>query len=295
MKKTMLIVAGVAVAIIVVVVVVLLSGKEEKSSSKQNGQQEQSNTSQTQDTSGSGKQEVQANGEIIGQTDINGIPIPEFSFMKEVATNQKEGDSFAAVYNVNPPEEEAIKNFYQNNLGEDWILEEEQTSGGQTVYIFSKGENYNLKVAITEDGVGASGEGSHGIAIDYTAPYQEDPYPDAVGSAPTSDEAEKFHETFSSMFENIFGGVKLNYTAAEDWISFDYIVKRPITQEDSTEIRSQMEDNGYDTQKVSKDKHKTNYTFRLPEEEGWNEVKMTINVGEYISDVQKIDIRVYQR
>ncbi|HMB65250.1 MAG TPA: hypothetical protein VKO42_00090, partial [Patescibacteria group bacterium] len=240
MKKTTLIAVGMIVLLAVVAAAVLLSGGEKEGSpDNQSNQQEQNNTSQPQGSSGDEDQEASATGEIIGQIDMNGIPIPEFSVMEEVATNQKEGDNFSAIYSINAPEEGAIKDFYRDNLDEDWSLEEEQTSGGQTVYIFSKGENYNLKVAITEDGTGSSGQGAHGMAIDYTAPYQEDPYPDAVGVAPTSDKAEEFHEDFSSVFEDIFGGVKLNDTNTGDWIKFNYIVKRPITQEDATEIRSQ--------------------------------------------------------
>src|SRR6056297_2577411 len=295
MKKTTLIAVGAVVVVAVVAAAVLLSGGEKnKSPEEQNGQQEQSSAPQSPDSSEDENQEASATGEIIGQIDMNGIPIPEFSVMEEVATNQKEGDNFSAIYSINAPEEGAIKDFYRDNLDEDWSLEEEQTSGGQTVYIFSKGENYNLKVAITEDGTGSSGQGAHGMAIDYTAPYQEDPYPDAVGVAPTSDKAEEFHEDFSSVFEDIFGGVKLNDTNTGDWIKFNYIVKRPITQEDATEIRSQLEEKGYNTNNVSKDKHKAEYTFRRSEGD-WNEITMTINIGEYIADVQKIEITVWQR
>ncbi len=259
MKKTTLIAVGVIVVLIVVAAAVLLSGEEEeRTPEKQNGQQEQSSTPQSPDSSEDEDQKTQTTGEIIGQIDMNGIPIPEFSVMEEIATNQGDGDSFSAIYNINAPEEGAIKDFYRDNLDEDWSLEEEQTSGGQTAYIFSKGEDYNLKVAITDDGMGSSGQGTHGMAIDYSAPYQEDPYPDTVGVAPTSDAAEEFHEDFSSVFEDIFGGVKLNDTNKGDWIKFNYIVKRPITQEDATEIRNQLEEKEYDTKNVSKDKKRRN-------------------------------------
>ena len=296
MKKTTLIVAGVVVVLVVVVAAVLLSGEEEESPEKQNGQQEQNNISQPQESSEDDEdQETSATGEIIGQINKNDMPIPEFSVMEEVTTEQKEGDSFNVSYSINAPKEGAIKNFYQDNLDEDWSLEKEQTTGGQTAYFFAKGENYSLRVATMKGGMGVSGQGDHTMSISYSAPYQEDPYPDAVGVAPTSDAAEKFHEDFSSVFEDIFGGVKLENTESGDWISFDYIVKRPITQEDATEIRSQLEEKGYDTKNVSKDKKEAEYKFRLSDEEKWNEVTMTINVGEYISNVQKIEPTVWAR
>jgi len=50
----------------------------------------------------------------------------------------------------------------------------------------------------------------------------------------------------------------------------------------------------YNTTNVSKDKHKAEYTFRRSEGD-WNEITMTINIGEYIADVQKIEITVWQR
>lgn len=295
MKKSALIVVGVVVVIIVIVIAVILSsGEKQGSPDKNNNTTPQENDLQPSDTSKDKDQGQKATGEIVGQIKKNGVPIPEFSVMKEVVSEQGEGNNFKVVYGIAKPESRAIKTFYQNNLGDDWSLKREQSSGPQTFYTFNKGENYTLKVVVMKGARVATEGATHGLSIDYEAPYQEDPYPDAVGVAPTSDKAEKYHQDFSSVFENIFGGVKLENTEAGDWIDFDYVVKRPITQEDATEIRNQLEEKGYDTKNVSKDKHKAEYTFRKSYGD-WNEITMEIKVGEYISNVQQIKTTVWNR
>lgn len=289
MKKTTLIIGGIIVVIVIVALAIFLSGEKEEKPTPDNDRsgQEVSPDSGSASESGENEQKEGPTGEIVGQTDKNGIPIPKFSLMEEIMTEQKKGDSFEAVYNINRPEEEAIKNFYQDNLGDDWSLEKEQSSGDAVVYEFVKGDNYELEVALMADGAGKR------LVLKYDAPYQEDPYPDAIGVEPTSEEAEKYHQDFSSIFEEIFGGSKLKNAHTGDWIKLEYVVKRPITQEDATEIRDQLEKKEYETINVSKEKNEAEYTFQKSYGD-WNEPTVTIKVGEFIPDVQQIEVKVWE-
>ena len=275
--------------IVIVALAIFVSGEEEENPTPNNNRsgQEVSPDSGSDSESGKNGQKDGATGEIVGQTDKNGIPIPKFSVMEEMMTEQKKGDNFEAVYSINRPEEGAIKNFYQDNLGNDWSLEKEQSSGDTVVYEFVKGDNYDLEVALMTSGAGKR------LVLKYNAPYQEDPYPDAVGVEPTSEEAEKYHQDFSSMFEEIFGGSKLKNTHTGDWIKLNYLVKRPITQEDATEIRDQLEKKEYETTNVSKEKNKAEYTFQKSYGD-WKEVTVKIKVGEFIPDVQQIEVSVWK-
>ena len=306
-KKVLLIVVGVLVALLIIVGVAgyLIFGavfgffQDKAQEATQNIPTEQiTQTSSPDQQEQTSTQESSATGEIVGEMEKADIPIPEFSVMEEVMSEKKKGENFKVMYSINRPEEGAVKDFYENNLSEDWSLDKQQTVSGQTMYSFTKGDNYELDVVVMGAGMAPSmnamnAEGNTALVLEYSAPYQEDPYPNAVNVTPTSETGEKYNDDMMAVFESVFGGSKLvDAGSGGDATSLDYVVKRPITQEDATRIRQNLEEKGYNTTDVSKTKNEASYDFKKTYGEKTN-VNMEINVGEFVGDTQKIEVNAW--
>ncbi len=105
------------------------------------------------------------------------------------------------------------------------------------------------------------------------------------------------HDDFKAVFDSVFGGSKLVSASSEKvWEDFEYIVKTPIKEQDAEDIRSSLEEKGYETVSSSAKADKYSYTFSKEiSGKEYDSIQMTIWLeAAREALLQKITITVYK-
>ncbi len=122
---------------------------------------------------------------------------------------------------------------------------------------------------------------------------RDNPYETAETVVPVQERNEVMHETFGAVLEEVFEK-EPRLVSSGDILVLSYIVDRAITPDDVAEVRSFLEEEGYELEgtDIEDDSYDLNFSAKILDYDYQGNIYVLISTAEEGEDTQTIEVRI---